>query len=598
MLNQNNSITSTRFSSPNFAHISALQRDGSRDGFRPDPLWQLSFRKLFTLPRYHTFPQHLLQHHFFINFDDSDGTGWRDRSSALPSSRPGFYPRNFIWIRYEFIPLMKKPTGIVRINNTIQADTAITQTNKKRALGYEYDYHSPPKGHTEPTEMASGFSITCDEFCAAGILGYLTERRGGCISGGSNSSEMACVLQHVIHRLRFPVFITAEKWEKSAIRKRHTSTASGSGKRKGALLKSLVFLARKRFSTLEDILKPLNLFTSMVIIVTSGAVAVVLAVIKMVTSGPDQTWYDYFIQQILDLVQDARKKKTEENGNKAEEEKVESRLDVGMNGKMSRSVLHGTIQIVSFILVAIYEGKLYSTITLPKSRFISTFDDLLTNDKYTIKLSREAADVSLILGAKNLSVMNRFSQSFNIEDCISFAERSVSHGCVAYDFELRNLPKTQRAKMLQEEKFFAKTKTSIIGRQKIPMTFHPAAHISRWILEAGFFQFWMLAENVFTDSLITSKTSPHKLFSIKDYLGLLVVYAFLLFLATLVFCSEFMAAWIRPYFQERSLLEVLNFLRATVTSLARRLQQVTLMIRSFLARGKRWARIRRIVNIV
>lgn len=261
-------------------------------------------------------------------------------------------------------------------------------------------------------------------------------------------------------------------------------------------------------------------------------------------------------------------------------------------GKISRTILYGTIRLVSFIILGLYEGNLYTTITFPKSKLVATFDELISSDKYLIKVSSEAAKMENITariqggnfstpagfseerflteppelkGAANRSTFGstsgssggegKFVESVNILDCVNWVEAGPdpNHACVGYEFELRNLHKAQKSDkiVVRSNKRllrFSATGGSMQGssrflsggRRRRGFTMFPGGfQISKWILESGILQLWSVVENAFLESVVNPHWGdPFKVFTIRDYMGLFVVYAMLLVLATIMFLLE------------------------------------------------------------
>lgn len=284
-------------------------------------------------------------------------------------------------------------------------------------------------------------------------------------------------------------------------------------------------------------------------------------------------------------------------------------------GRISKSILYGTIRVVSFVLLAMYEGKLYNSITFPKSKLPATFDELISNDKYFIKVSSEAAKLENITSRikgnttfeqlplgfdkQNLSpnrsvsaasdgipLSGKFAESVNILDCVNWVESGPdpNHACVGYEFELRNLHKAQKS-----DKILIRSKQRLLkfgstGRASVVMTgsshssttasmrylnrrrgftlFPGGFQISKWILESGILQLWSIVENAFMESVINpSWSDPFKVFTIRDYLGLFVVYFMLLIFASIMFILEHIVTVLKKLAKSKKARKTVRWLR-------------------------------------
>ncbi|CAL8144186.1 unnamed protein product [Orchesella dallaii] len=376
---------------------------------------------------------------------------------------------------------------------------------------------------------------------------------------------------------------------------------------KGYLYSSLVFIAKKAADNVTSVWGPFTVASWIGILAAYTVTAIVFGVIKIVTmNNLDNSWYDCIINQLLSLMNEERairqkelatvSKTVDENENVMENNtdklnrlyvsgvytkmrrisvksltvpegscSVDSRRPSetsfvfreshSQNGKMSKAILYGTIRIVSFILLALYEGKLYNTITFPKSKLVASFDELISNDKYFIKVSSEAAKFENITDKihGNLTAVTTMSnqssrvvESVNIMDCVNWVESGPdpNHACVGYEFELRNLHKAQKSEKIlvrskQKLLRFGSASSRFVSRRRGFTLFPGGFQISKWILESGILQLWSLVENAFMESLINPNWSdPFKVFTIRDYLGLFVVYSLLLILASIMFLLE------------------------------------------------------------
>ncbi len=141
-------------------------------------------------------------------------------------------------------------------------------------------------------------------------------------------------------------------------------------------------------------------------------------------------------------------------------------------------------------------------------------------------------------------------ESVNILDCVNWVETGPdpNHACVGYEFELRNLHKAQKSdkivvrsnkRLLRFSATGGSGARLLSGRRRGFTMFPGGFQISKWILESGILQLWSVVENAFLESIVNPHWGdPFKVFTIRDYMGLFVVYAMLLVLATIMFLLE------------------------------------------------------------
>lgn len=393
--------------------------------------------------------------------------------------------------------------------------------------------------------------------------------------------------------------------------------------RKGLLYSSLVFIIKRAPENATSVWGPFTVTSWVGILAAYTVTAIAFGIIKIVTmNNLDNSWYEFIISQFFSFINGERtflQKEMTSIGDtstgaglvfddkdnvtfdgstyRCSEWRVDNGAFIGARrisvkslsvpvenvdnsetsltgnlrgsrqqnrGKISKVILYGTIRLISFILLAMYEGKLYNTITFPNgnAKLMESFEDLISSEKYIVKLTNEAKKYENItekirgnittssyvdsnVNAANKSRSGKLVESVNILDCVNWVESGdANHACVGYEFELRNLHKAQKSdkiliKSKQKLLRFGTGASTRFGRRRGFTMFPGGFQISKWILESGILQLWSVVENAFMESFINPNwNDPFKVFTIRDYLGLFVIYSLLLILASIMFILE------------------------------------------------------------
>lgn len=162
----------------------------------------------------------------------------------------------------------------------------------------------------------------------------------------------------------------------------------------------------------------------------------------------------------------------------------------------------------------------------------------------------------------------------DISNCIDWVESSPAkkydnHACVGYEFELRSLHKSHRFDKLITTKNHGNYRMELTGEnhklsRRRGWTKHDLLHkvskssnkrlvagatslrISKFpfrLMDTGLMQ---LVHTTFTDSIWSGTQSPSKVFTIKDYSGLFLVFVVLLIISSFLFVCELCYKWLQP----------------------------------------------------
>jgi hypothetical protein len=398
--------------------------------------------------------------------------------------------------------------------------------------------------------------------------------------------------------------------------------------RNGLVLNSLVFISGKIPSSegVSEVIGPLSVASWIGLALAYAITAIVFGVVKTLTiNNLDESLYECVMHQLLKIMNEESvngtsvirvqtgKDDTIDSSELHESRRMHRQRNIfsnntyfsssqentreGSDCQITKAILYVTIRVVSFFLIASYEGKLYNSITFPQPHLVATFEELVASDQYSIKVTKEALHIrSLGIPASksNLSQFSHSSLSENqslmfpnhkraeanemslpntsriidivtVEDCISWVEsKPDSNACIGYEFELRNLHKTHRFDKLvakSNKKLFRHGMRRHTGGRRSRL-FPGAFQISKWIMESGIMQLWNLAETSFTDTISDVGQMHHtKTFTIKDYIGLFMVYFVLLFLSFVLFLSEFVTRWAKSKYDLNTPIDMCKFAR-------------------------------------